>query len=91
MSPYIECPASAKYQVSIPEAPVTEKYKAHVPPEGSLLENSGIVRATYAPTSEAPNGTEKDDWAEKHQHQTVSSLVVGANIPAADQCVTTGP
>ncbi|EXJ60691.1 hypothetical protein A1O7_04844 [Cladophialophora yegresii CBS 114405] len=71
MSPYIEEPACPAHRVSIPEAPVTERYKAHVPPDDSQLKNSGLVYTTYAPTSESPHGTVKDDWAEKHQHQTV--------------------
>ena len=74
MSPYIECPAGPRYRVSIPEAHITEQYKAHVPPANSELVNSGVVQATYAPTSDAPHGTTKDDWAEEHQHQTVSLI-----------------
>ncbi|EXJ69905.1 uncharacterized protein A1O5_06978 [Cladophialophora psammophila CBS 110553] len=70
MSPYVEC-ATIAHRISIPEAPVTEKYKAHIPPPGGLLQNSGVVWATYAPSSDAPNGTVKNGWAEKHQHQTV--------------------
>ena len=72
MNPDIECPAGPRQRVSIVEAPITEQYKAHVPPTDTRLINSGIVQTTYAPTSESPYGTTKDDWAEKHQHQTVS-------------------
>ncbi len=73
MSPYIESPPGTKQRVSIPEAPITEQYKAHTPPADSKLVNSGVVQTTFAQTSDAPCGTEKDGWAEKHQHQTVSS------------------
>lgn len=72
MSPYIECPADPRQRVSIPVAAITEQYKAHAPPADSQLVNSGIAHTTYAPTSECPFGTTKGDWAEKHQHQTVS-------------------
>lgn len=80
MSPYIEDraephpqsePTSARHRISIPEAPITVEYPAHSPPANSKLVNSGVVQATFAPTSDAPYGTEKEGWAEKHQHQTV--------------------
>ncbi len=90
MSPYIECPAGPRYRPSIPEAPITEKYKAHVPPENSQLKNSGLAYATYAPTSESPHGTEKDDWAEKHQHQTVRHVAL-SRITVTDTFDVTGP
>jgi hypothetical protein len=73
MSPYIEPSSAPSYRASIPEAPVTEEYPAHVPPPNSQLVNSGLAYTTYAPTSDAPYGTEKDGWAEKHQNQTVST------------------
>ena len=77
---YSQSAATAMHRISIPEAPITEKYKAHIPPDGCLLQNSGVVRTTYAPTSDAPNGTVKDGWAEKHQHQTVSHYVLAAQL-----------
>lgn len=72
MSTYVEISAGPQHRISIPEAPITEQYKAHTPPADSKLVNSGLVQATFAPTADAPYGTEKDDWAKQHQHQTVS-------------------
>lgn len=77
MPPSIECPTGPRQRVSIEEAPITEQYKAHAPPTDTKLVNSGIAQTTYAPTSECPFGTTKGDWAEKHQHQTVSCCHLG--------------
>lgn len=72
MPPDLDISTRPQHRISIPEAPITEEYKAHAPPVDSKLVNSGVVQATFAPTAHAPYGTEKDDWAKQHQHQTVS-------------------
>ncbi|KAI9818945.1 MAG: hypothetical protein M1832_004113 [Thelocarpon impressellum] len=59
------------YITGISEYPVTIERKVFVPSRDSLLCDPGTARATYAPTTEKPYGTTEDDWARKHQHQTV--------------------
>ncbi|PCH43636.1 Caleosin-domain-containing protein [Wolfiporia cocos MD-104 SS10] len=39
--------------------------------EGDKLVNPGTARANLAPSLAAPEGTQADDWAAKHRHQTV--------------------
>lgn len=62
------------YRTSIPEAAVTEKRKPYVPGPGSKLIDAGTPRANVAADEQHPTGTHKDDWAETHQHQTVSNF-----------------
>jgi len=59
------------YKVAISEVPITEKRKPYVPgPEAELID-AGTARATLAASQENPEGTKKDNWAARHQHQTV--------------------
>lgn len=65
-------PPGKPYKTSIKEFPVTVERKPYVPSEGGELIDAGTARATVAATQEKPNGTTEHQWAEKHQHQTVS-------------------
>lgn len=60
------------YKVAISEVPITDKRKPYVPGPDTELIDAGTARATLAATQESPEGTKKDNWAERHQHQTVS-------------------
>ncbi|KAL6710508.1 hypothetical protein ACN47E_008556 [Coniothyrium glycines] len=56
---------------SVPGAPVTEERKPFIAAPGSKLKYPSIARANLAATLDKPHGTTTDDWAKKHEHQTV--------------------
>jgi hypothetical protein len=60
------------YKIAISEVPITEKRKPYVPGPDAELIDAGTARATLAASQENPEGTKKDNWASRHQHQTVS-------------------
>lgn len=64
-------PDKKPYQVALGQYPVTELRKPYVPKEGSPLVDSGVARANIAASQESPNGTTEDDYARRHQDQTV--------------------
>jgi hypothetical protein len=84
MSPYLESEGVDPETTYTESAPVTVTWRSHVPPLKPALAESGVARATYAPTQDAPYGTTKNDWAGKHQNETVSQLV-SPLAPAADE------
>ena len=59
------------FKTSIKEQPITQERKPCMLPPGSVLTNAGTARATLAASREKPNGTTEDDYAARHQHQTV--------------------
>jgi len=64
-----------KHRTAIPEKPITMQYK-DFPNEENSLHNNAVPRATIAATTEAPNGTQQDGWAEKENNRkrTVSQV-----------------
>jgi peroxygenase len=66
------------YKVAISEVPITEKRKPYIPAPDAELIDAGTARATLAATQEHPEGTKKDNWAQRHQHQTVSKEIFDA-------------
>ncbi len=65
-------PKEKPYSVAIKEVPVTEERKPYVPGRDDRLVDAGTARATVAASKESPNGTLERNWAQEHQHQTVS-------------------
>lgn len=61
----------APFVTAIPEQAITEARLPYLPAQDSKLTYTGTARATIAPSSEKPNGTTEQDYARKHQHQTV--------------------
>ncbi|KAL9101428.1 MAG: hypothetical protein Q9163_003300 [Psora crenata] len=59
------------FETSIPQQPITVKHRPFLGSPGSALENPGAARANVAASQEKPNGTTEDDYAARHQHQTV--------------------
>ncbi|KAE8442095.1 hypothetical protein EG329_003853 [Mollisiaceae sp. DMI_Dod_QoI] len=69
------------FAVSISEVPVTEQRRPFIEKEADRkLKDPGTflfpiiprtARAYEAASTEAPNGTQKDDWTRKNKHQTV--------------------
>ena len=59
------------FKTSISEQPITQERKPFIPPTGSGLINAGTARATLAASREKPNGTTEDNYAGRHEHQTV--------------------
>ncbi|KAF2623281.1 Caleosin-domain-containing protein [Macroventuria anomochaeta] len=55
---------------SIRGVPVTEERRPFLN-SGGKLQHAGTARANLAPSSESPQGTTSNNWAEKHSHQTV--------------------
>ncbi|EME44868.1 hypothetical protein DOTSEDRAFT_87373 [Dothistroma septosporum NZE10] len=51
--------------------PVTTERVPYLPPTALKLVDAGTARANIAASQEAPYGTTEDDWAEKHQDQSV--------------------
>jgi hypothetical protein len=74
MSPYIESVEPDEKQTHVSDAPVTEQWPSHVPPPRPVLRESGVARATYAPSQEHPHGTTKGNWAEYHKKDTVCTF-----------------
>lgn len=66
-----EFPPGKQYGIAIKEVPVTVERLPYYPKEGDRLQDPGTARANIAVSNESPNGTSQDDWAQKHQHQTV--------------------
>ena len=60
------------FKTDIPEQPVTQKRQPYIPSAEDHLTDLGVARATIAASKEHPNGTTEDDYARRHQHQTVS-------------------
>jgi len=60
------------FDVSIPEVKVTEQRRPFIQKKGDeQLKQPGIARANEAASVEAPRGTQTDDYAKRHKHQTV--------------------
>ena len=59
------------YKVFVSSIPLTEKRKPYVPEAEDELIDAGTARATVAASRESPNGTQKDNWAKRHQDVTV--------------------
>jgi len=63
---------SHEFATSIPECEVTEARKPFLPkPSDERLSDSGTARANIAATFAHPQGTQKADWANRHQDKTV--------------------
>ena len=63
---------SINFAVSLPSVPITEKRKPYIPTSNSKLIHAGIARANIAASAECPHGTTtQDNYASRHQHQTV--------------------
>ena len=60
------------FKTEIPEQPVTQQRQPYIPSAEDHLTDLGVARATIAASKEHPNGTTEDDYAQRHQHQTVS-------------------
>lgn len=56
---------------SIPEQPQTEQRKPFIGHKDERLSNAGTARAVIAASRESPNGTTEDDYAARHEQQTV--------------------
>ncbi|ERF77156.1 hypothetical protein EPUS_08460 [Endocarpon pusillum Z07020] len=57
---------------TISEVLVTQQRLPFVPDATKTrLEHAGTARANVAASAEHPDGTKEDDWAARHQHQTV--------------------
>ncbi|KAL5120837.1 hypothetical protein ACEQ8H_001318 [Pleosporales sp. CAS-2024a] len=56
---------------SIPQEPVSVHRQPWIPPKDSKLIHPGVARANLAATHDKPYGTQDNDWAAKHAHQTV--------------------
>ncbi|KAG6053375.1 hypothetical protein E4U17_004755 [Claviceps sp. LM77 group G4] len=60
------------FQSEIPDVPVTvERPLYSQPDDGRPLPDIGTARANLAATHDHPQGTNKNNWAERHQHQSV--------------------
>ncbi|KAG6144506.1 hypothetical protein E4U22_005558 [Claviceps purpurea] len=60
------------FQSEIPDVPVTvERPLYSQPDDGRPLPDIGTARANMAATHDHPQGTNKNNWAERHQHQSV--------------------
>ncbi|QSZ31042.1 hypothetical protein DSL72_000603 [Monilinia vaccinii-corymbosi] len=59
------------FQTAIKECPVTEERLPFMEKGKKVLRDPGTARANEAASTEAPNGTEKDDYAERNKHLTV--------------------
>ncbi|EXJ88112.1 hypothetical protein A1O1_05040 [Capronia coronata CBS 617.96] len=61
-----------KIITSIPTVPVTVERRPYISKKDEQkLHHPGTARANIAATLEQPNGTLEEDWAARHQHQTV--------------------
>ena len=60
------------FKTEIPEQPVTQERQPYIPSAEDRLTDLGVARATIAASKEHPNGTTEDEYAQRHQHQTVS-------------------
>ena len=71
-APIIETrPPGKSYTIALKQYPVTLHRKPYVPDEHDPLVDPGTPRANIAPTTEKPDGTTEERWAELHRHQTV--------------------
>ncbi|KAL2426895.1 putative peroxygenase 3 [Exophiala dermatitidis] len=71
-SGFINRGGKQKITTSIPTVPITVERRPFIPSEDSQkLLDPGTARANIAPSVEQPNGTLEDDWAARHQHQSV--------------------
>ncbi|TVY71517.1 putative peroxygenase [Lachnellula suecica] len=62
----------ASFDTGIEEVPVTTQRTPFMQKDGDeRLRHTGTARANLAATVEEPNGTQQEDWAKKHKHQTV--------------------
>ena len=59
------------FKIAIKEQAVTEQRPPYVPQHGDRLVEPGTARANLAPSKESPYGTTEDDYAKRHQDQTV--------------------
>jgi hypothetical protein len=84
-------PVNKPFCNSIPEAQVTLERKSYIPQPNDLLTDPGTPRATLAASKESPNGTIEDDWARKHQHQTVILTYPQIHVQATRTNIVTGP
>lgn len=64
-------PSQTTYLTSISQQPVTQHRPLYIPTMNDLLTDAGTARATLAASKESPNGTVEDDYAKRHQDQTV--------------------
>ncbi|KAK3641158.1 hypothetical protein LTR56_006880 [Elasticomyces elasticus] len=64
-------PQDKPYSVCVDKCPITIERVPYIPDADSNLIDPGTSRATVAPSVESPNGTQQDDWAERHRHMTV--------------------
>ncbi|KAF1982550.1 Caleosin-domain-containing protein [Aulographum hederae CBS 113979] len=59
------------YKTALPNVPVTVERRPFVPQEDEKLVDAGTARVNIAATKEEPNGTHENNWAERHENQTV--------------------
>lgn len=60
---------------SIDAVPVTVERKPYQPGvDKPRLAHAGVARANLAATHERPEGTTENDWAQRHQDQTVRTV-----------------
>ncbi|GAB7346761.1 hypothetical protein MBLNU459_g1865t1 [Dothideomycetes sp. NU459] len=66
-----EFPPEKPYSIALKSVPVTVERLPYYFKEGDRLQDAGTARSNTAPSIEHPHGTTQDDWAKRHQHQTV--------------------
>ncbi|KAK4549555.1 hypothetical protein LTR36_006552 [Oleoguttula mirabilis] len=66
-----EYPPNKPYSVCLDTVPVTIERLPYYPKSNSRLQDAGTARANIAASEESPEGTQEDDWAERHKHMTV--------------------
>jgi hypothetical protein len=66
--------SSPSFDTAVTEVPVTVERKPFLPSHSDTeqnLENPGTARANIAASAQYPAGTQAEEWASRHQHQTV--------------------
>ncbi|KAK5125000.1 hypothetical protein LTR85_001190 [Meristemomyces frigidus] len=66
-----EYPPDKPYNVCLDTVPVTIERLPYYPKANSRLPDAGTARVNIAASEESPEGTQEDDWAERHKHMTV--------------------
>lgn len=66
-----EYPPDKPYNVCLDTVPVTIERIPYYPKANSRLQDAGTARVNIAATEESPEGTQEDDWAERHKDMTV--------------------
>jgi len=60
------------FEIAIPQVAVTQQRKPFIQDKNDIiLKQAGTARANEAASREAPRGTQKNDYAHHHRHETV--------------------